>query len=254
MTAIERVVKRASNEIGYLEKKSNSQLYDDTANAGYNNWTKYANDLDKLGVYNGKKNGFDWCDMFVDWVFITEFGVNLGMKLLCQPMGGLGAGCTYSMQYYKNKGQLHTQPKPGDQIFFSRDGWKTSYHTGIVVDVKGSTVYTIEGNTSSASGVIANGGCVARKSYPVGSGRYGRPNYSIVEEEEEMSYERFVEYLERYLDEVADEKPGSWSKASRAWAEQKGLIRGDETGNKRYKSDLTREEFVEVLYRFSQLK
>ena len=43
------------------------------------------------------------------------------------------------------------------------------------------TVYTVEGNTSDASGVVANGGCVCKKSYPIGSSLiagYGRPRYN----------------------------------------------------------------------------
>ena len=39
--AIEKVILIAKNEIGYLEKKSNSQLDSKTANAGSNNYTKY---------------------------------------------------------------------------------------------------------------------------------------------------------------------------------------------------------------------
>lgn len=39
--AINAVIKLAKAETGYLEKKSNSQLDSKTANAGYNNITKY---------------------------------------------------------------------------------------------------------------------------------------------------------------------------------------------------------------------
>ena len=108
LTAIERLIATAKAEEGYLEKATNAQLDSKTANAGSNNWTKYARDLDNIGnIYNGKKNGYAWCDVFVDWCFIKTFGVDLAMKLLCQPYGGAGAGCTYSVQYYKQKGQFH---------------------------------------------------------------------------------------------------------------------------------------------------
>ena len=128
MTAVERLIATARAEIGYVEKKSNSQLDDKTANAGSNNWNKYARDLDALGVvYNGKKNGYAWCDIFVDWCFIHTFGLETGVALLCQEKNGCGAGCTYSARYYKQQGRFHTtDPKPGDQIFFSDDGGKTS--------------------------------------------------------------------------------------------------------------------------------
>ena len=43
--AIDALIACAENEVGYLEKKSNSQLDDKTANAGYNNYTKYWRDV-----------------------------------------------------------------------------------------------------------------------------------------------------------------------------------------------------------------
>ena len=120
MTPVERLLQTARAEIGYIEKETNSQLDNPTANPGDGNWNKYARDLDALGiVYNGRKNGYAWCDCFVDWCFIHTFGLEVGMKLLCQAEKGLGAGCTYSARYYKEKGQFHTSPKAGDQIFFT---------------------------------------------------------------------------------------------------------------------------------------
>lgn len=127
MSAVERLLATARAEIGYIEKETNAQLDDKTANAGDNNWNKYARDLDALGiVYNFNKNGYAWCDIFTDWCFIHTFGLEIGMKLLCQAEKGLGAGCTYSANYYKQKRQFHTSnPQPGDQIFFTDDGGKT---------------------------------------------------------------------------------------------------------------------------------
>ena len=43
------VVKIALAEVGYKEKASNSQLDNPTANAGSNNYTKYARDLRDAG-------------------------------------------------------------------------------------------------------------------------------------------------------------------------------------------------------------
>lgn len=167
------VIAVAAAEIGYKEKKSNSNLDSKTANAGGNNYTKYARDFDQKYPqwYNGKKNGYAWCDMFVDWCFLTAFGYAAALKLLCQPERSAGAGCTYSAGYYRNKGQFHTSnPKPGDQIFFGTS-ISNCTHTGIVEKVSGSKVYTIEGNTSD---------CVARRSYNLGASNivgYGRPKY-----------------------------------------------------------------------------
>ena len=181
-----KVVEVALGEVGYLEKKSNSQLDSKTGNAGYNNYTKYAIDLDNISsFYNGKKNGYAWCDVFTDWVFVTAFGVEKAKELLCQPNNSAGAGCYYSAQYYKKKSQFYTQnPKPGDQIFFWNSAKNDVAHTGIVYDVDRNYVYTVEGNTSSDSGVVANGGGVFCKKYSLSYARiygYGRPKYDVEE-------------------------------------------------------------------------
>ena len=180
MTSANDVIKVANAEIGYLEKKTNSQLDDKIANAGSGNFTKYARDLDAIAnFYNGKKNGYAWCDVFVDWCFVKAFGVDKAKSLLCQPSGSLGAGCTYSARYYKNNGQFYSSPKIGDQIFFG-SGLSDCTHTGLVYKIDGSKVYTIEGNTSGASGVVANGGGVCAKSYSLTYSKivgYGRPKY-----------------------------------------------------------------------------
>lgn len=175
----QKVIDIALAEIGYLEKKSNSNLDSDTANAGSKNWTKYARDLDAIpGFYNGKKNGYAWCDAFVDWCFVQAYGVAMAKKLLGQPDKSLGASCTYSMRYYKSMGRLFNSPKVGDQIFFGSGS--SASHTGLVYKVDGSKVYTVEGNTSGASGVVANGGGVFAKSYALNYTKiagYGRPAY-----------------------------------------------------------------------------
>lgn len=173
------LIKIAEAEVGYLEKKSNSQLDDKTANAGSKNYTKYARDLFKAGYYNGNKNGYAWCDCFHDHCHWIAAGKDAkeAQRMICQT-GDLGAGCVYSARYYRNAGRFYTNPKVGDQIFFGSKG--SENHTGIVYKVDSKKVYTIEGNTSGASGVIANGGGVCKKSYPLNYYKivgYGRPRY-----------------------------------------------------------------------------
>ena len=56
-------------------------------------------------------------------------------------------------------------------------------HTGIVTAVNGDRFYTIEGNTSGASGIIANGGGVCAKSYlnsQMPGTKFCTPDWSIV--------------------------------------------------------------------------
>ena len=178
MRTTTKVIEVARAEIGYHEKASNKDLDSKTANAGSKNYTKYARDLDKLGFYNGKKNGYAWCDMFVDWCFMKAYGYEAMAKLTNQPAGSksnYGAGCTYSRRYYKNMGRLFTKPEPGDQIFFYQGGdvgnTNAIAHTGIVERVDKTYVYTIEGNTSNQ---------VARRKYKLTDSKiagYGRPKW-----------------------------------------------------------------------------
>lgn len=168
MTEKEKVINIALGEVGYREKETNSNLDDKTANAGDENYTKYAKDLDNIeGFYNGKKNGYDWCDVFVDWCFVKALGTERAMRLLNQPERSGGAGCGVSMSYFEKIERLFKSPDKGDQVFFT-DG-ESIYHTGLVYSVDSERVYTVEGNT--------NGGQVAKKSYPLGASYirgYGR--------------------------------------------------------------------------------
>lgn len=263
MTPVERLIATARAEIGYLEKANNAQLDDKTANAGANNYTKYARDLDRMGVYNGAKNGYAWCDVFVDWVFIQTFGLELAMQLTCQPMGGYGAGCTESARYYKQAGRFFKSgPQPGDQIFFSSNGGATMYHTGLVTAVTGSTITTIEGNTSSAAGVVANGGAVREKQYSINYnqiGGYGRPDYSLVpEEDEDMDVNRFRELWLEMRKMLQDNDSSTYSAEAREWAIANGIIEGsgtlpDGSPNYMWEDVPTREQLITVLYRFAQM-
>ena len=176
------LIKILEAEIGYLEKASNKSLESKTANAGSKNYTKYAQDLHNAGFFNGNKNGYAWCAVFVTWAAWKLCGEDRAKaeNLLCQT-GPYGAGCTSAVQYYKQQGRFHTaNPQPGDQIFFWDAAKTCATHTGIVVDVDDTYVYTIEGNTSGASGVVANGGGVCNKRYALNYNRiygYGRPKY-----------------------------------------------------------------------------
>lgn len=181
--SIAKLVSCAKKQVGYLEKKTNAYLDDKTANAGSNNWNRYARDIDNKypDFYNGKKNGFSWCDIFVDWVFIECFGYESALKLLYQPEKSAGAGCKYSADYYRRNNAFFKQPVVGDQVFFGDYG--NEGHTGIVVDVSGNVITTVEGNTSGGYGVNANGDGVYLKQYNFATTYipgFGRPNWSVV--------------------------------------------------------------------------
>lgn len=68
MNEIEKVLKIANEEVGYIEKskqayQSNPSILDSkTDGAGSDNYTKYMRDMDNLNVYNGKKQSYAWCN------------------------------------------------------------------------------------------------------------------------------------------------------------------------------------------------
>lgn len=166
-----KLIAIAQAEIGYKEKASNANLDNPTANAGANDYTKYARDLATAGYYNGNKNGYAWCDVFVDWCFYQLAGKDAkkAQELECQT-GDCGAGCKFSAGYYKNAGRFYTSnPQPGDQIFFQEGG--SICHTGIIESVSGNTIITIEGNASNQVKRITR---KANDGYTYG---YGRPRY-----------------------------------------------------------------------------
>lgn len=168
MNAIDKLIQIAKNEVDYLEKASNSQLDSKTANAGSANYTKYWRDIKP--DYQGQP----WCAAFVSWCMMKAFGLDTAKKLLkhwpyvyCPTMADLFA--------------LNSNPKVGDIVIFYRNG--TFTHTGIVIKVSGDRFWTIEGNTSGGSTIIANGGGVCQKSYynsNLPGTKFCTPDYNLV--------------------------------------------------------------------------
>lgn len=166
--AINKMLSVAEKEVGYLEKRSNKQLDSMTANAGAANYTKYWRDVKPS--YQGQP----WCAAFVTWVCDRAFGKEVTKELLKH----------YPYVYCPTLGELfeqHANPKVGDIVIFWRNG--TFAHTGIVTRVDGDKFWTIEGNTSGASGIVANGGGVCRKSYlnsRMKGTKFCRPDYERI--------------------------------------------------------------------------
>ena len=181
MKAIEKLIATAEAELGYLEKKSNKNLDDKTANAGSSNYTKYNRDLKEwTGVGSISAQ---WCQAFVDWVFITAFGLEGAKKLLYVFTNYTPTGS----DAFKKRGRYIKRgkgtPKRGDVIYFYSTSKGRIGHVGIVYKVSGKTVYTIEGNTSGASSLITNGGGVRKKSYSMSSSYidgYGSVDYAAI--------------------------------------------------------------------------
>lgn len=154
--AVSKLVSWANAQIGYHEVGDNGN--------------KYAAIAQPLIGWNVQNQ--PWCDIFTDAGFIECFGLENAAKMTYQPVGGGSAACRYSAQFFKSNSAWSVMPEVGDVIFFYYDG--NINHQGIVVNVSGGIVYTVEGNSSDM---------VARRAYGIGSANiagYGRPNWSVV--------------------------------------------------------------------------
>lgn len=133
---VQALLNVARGEIGYLEKSSNSSLESASANAGHNDWNKYAAEL-------GTINGAPWCDIFVSWA-LKKAGVDSTLHTLVQS----------HMNDFKSQGRFHTtNPRAGDLIFYDWNGDNWADHIGIVEKVLSNSVQTIEGNTTGTGGM-----------------------------------------------------------------------------------------------------
>lgn len=264
MTPVEQLLQTARAEIGYIEKETNSQLDNPTANPGDGNWNKYARDLDALGiVYNGRKNGYAWCDCFVDWCFIHTFGLEVGMDLLCQAEKGLGAGAPIPPATTRKRASS-TPTTRSPEIRFSLlamaalpcttpASWKKSPGAGSTPSRGTRALCPAWWRTAAASGTRAT---------PWGAsyiGGYGRPNFSIVPEEDDemLTYEQWKEYMTKYRQELQDNDCGDWPKEAREWAIRVGLFAGNGTTvdgqpNMMWQDQLSREQAAQLFYRFAK--
>lgn len=131
----DKIVDIALKEVGYIEKKSNQDLDNKTANAGTKDYTKY-------GKWFGSNPG-PWCCKFICWVYYKAGCLNLIKKT---------ASCSTELSFFeKNKEfQSHRyKPKKADIIFINWNSKSTPDHVGIVEDIDDKYVYTIEGNRSN---------------------------------------------------------------------------------------------------------
>ena len=121
--------------------------------------------LTQLGNQGGQKfwswYGFDshvaWCACFASWCG-DQAGLIESGKM---PKFSL---CDDGIAWFQGKGKWKSRgysPAPGTLIFFDWNGDGTSDHVGIVEKTEGSTVYTVEGNSSNA---------VNQRSYAINNG------------------------------------------------------------------------------------
>ena len=121
--------------------------------------------LTQLGNEGGQKfwswYGFDnhvaWCACFASWCG-DQAGLIESGKMPKFSLCDDGIAWFQSKEKWKSRGY---SPAPGTLIFFDWNGDGTSDHVGIVEKTEGSTVYTVEGNSSDA---------VNKRSYDINNG------------------------------------------------------------------------------------
>lgn len=234
------VLRIAAGEIGYVEKASNKDLDSQKGNPGKGNWTKYARDLWAADphFYQGPKNGYDWCAVFVDWCVYMAAGQDAAaaQKAMCYT-GPYGAGCKASVTYYKEAGRFQTRqnatPIPGDQIFFGSAS--SVRHTGLVEKVTDGVVYTIEGNSGNA---------VRRRSYSLSNQDiygYGRPRYDGNNAPAETDPDTWFPFT--------DVPKDAYYRKAVEWAVAHGITAGTSKTKFSPNKDMTRAEAVTMLYK-----
>jgi len=203
--AVKKVLDTALAELGYRESPPGS------------NRTKY-----------GKWYGLDgqpWCMMFVQWVFHQAGGADL--------LPARTASCGALMRSAKAAGKwVERDFCPGDVVIFDFGGKKTrTDHVGIVIERRGDSLYTIEGNTGD--GDDSNGGQVLTRLRSLNVVRGAlRPDY---EEEKSM-----------------DNTPSGYAVEAIQWAKENGILFGDVSGNLKLHDPVTREQALTFLHRFAK--
>ena len=157
-----KAVSVAKKEIGYRESG--------------NNLTKYNKWLGKISGYPHDGYGYPWCASFQSWI-VEQAGGKPGVD------APRTAGCAVAVSWFRSRGRFYgrtSTPKVGDWVFYGSGG---SEHVELVVEVSGSSIVTIGGNTTGniGDGNYANGDAVARKTVSRSNSRiygYGRPAYA----------------------------------------------------------------------------
>lgn len=183
-----QIIAKAKSYLGYEEKASNKDLNSFHGNVGRNNYQKFQ-------PIAGAGNGDQWCQYFVDAVFVEVSGsISAAEELLYMSQSKSMTGYTPTgREFFIKAGRYFSVPEPGDVVYFYSSPKGRIGHTGIVVSVNKSakTFTTVEGNTSSTE-YNENGGAVASHTFSYarigGTNRvngFGRPKYGKASKKED---------------------------------------------------------------------
>ena len=182
---IEKVLSLARHYVGYREKNHSwADMESFLEDAGDGNYQRF-----ELLATGG--NGSQWCQYFIDALFIEASGSREAAKrLLCQDGYSVMTGYTPDgSRAFKDAGRWTLDPEPGDIVYFWSNSKGRIGHTGIVEYVEGHFIHTIEGNSNTViredGDVETNGGEVARHTYDISNvgefgaavQGFGRPRY-----------------------------------------------------------------------------
>lgn len=146
MGTLQGLIHRAVAEDGYIEKASDRDLDSKEGNKGDKNYTKYARDINNLGLMGCQAQ--PWCCTFQFWLEVQEFGLDDALKHWNMTKKDyVGYNCFATYNRFKTAGKTGMKPKPGAVAIF------TFSHAGRVIRIyekDGRKVWDCaEGNTSS---------------------------------------------------------------------------------------------------------
>lgn len=203
----------------------------------------------------------EWCA-----TTITAAGMKAGLANIILPE----CSCPRMIELYKKVGRWMEndayKPQIGDIVMYDWDDngvgdcTGTPEHVGYVMAVNGNTMTIIEGNISNS---------VATRQLKV-NGRYIRgyclPDYASkadkIEEDDDLNIDKLtnaelIKLAEKMQEALGTQDPANWGdewEEAMKWAEENGVIKGDEDGNKQYKAFTTRQALALMLYRYSKEK
>lgn len=160
MSKLQTLLTLAESQIGYPEKNDSKHL-DSFILYGTNNYTKYARDLNAIGLPGCQ--GQPWCGVYQMWLEYKNSNKNHALAQL----GPTFYNCFSTMNWAKKNNRWLAKtatPKPGYRVIFNQS------HIALVTKVTGTynngNIYTNEGNTSNGSSINRDGGRVCNKFYP----------------------------------------------------------------------------------------
>ena len=169
----------ALSQLGYQEGAANGAFSGEVS--GGANYVEMSYNMGDLGLGYGGSD-YPWCASFVSWCLYQSRCTNHATySSLCRNHSGdynyiwKEISCAMWVNQLKGAGYFSYSagmggsyvPKYGDLVFFKSSS--SPSHIGICLYVKDGVLYTVEGNTSDASGLETNGGGVYFKSYSLSS-------------------------------------------------------------------------------------